>query len=120
MSYIFSKKLFLYFRKRNPAFFSPGSKNKKISCFNIDKFPIFSQKKAFFIFREIETPKKFLYFRKRNFLIFQETSYVSRSNFQSSKNEKSLLLKSFFYFWKRNVPTSTLINSLYFRRNFKS
>ena len=31
---------------------------------NIKKFLIFSQKKAFLIFREIETPKKLLMFQK--------------------------------------------------------
>ena len=49
---------------------------------NIKKFLIFSQKRAFLIFRETETPKK------RNFLIFQET-YISRSNSQGSKNKKA-------------------------------
>ena len=43
---------------------------------------IFSQKKAFLIFSETEIPKKFF--------IFQETelSYISGSNFPSTKNEK--------------------------------
>ena len=49
---------------------------------NIKKFLIFSQKRAFLIFRETEIPKK------RNFLIFQET-YISRSNSQGSKNKKA-------------------------------
>ena len=50
---------------------------------NIKNFLIFSQKKAFLIFRENETPKIFF--------IFQETelSYVSGSNFPCSKNEKT-------------------------------
>ena len=40
---------------------------------NIKKFPIFSQKKAFLIFREIKTPKK-------NFIIQEmELSYISEN-----------------------------------------
>ena len=82
----------------------------ELSSSNIKKFLIFSQKKAFLIFREMELPYilgnenpekipyisgngTFLYFGKRkprkNIFIFQETelSYISGSNFPSSKNK---------------------------------
>ena len=45
----------------------------ELSGSNIKKFLIFSQKKAFLIFRETETPKKFLIFQE------MELSYISRS-----------------------------------------
>ena len=59
----------------------------KLSGSNIKKFVIFSQKKAFLIFREKEKPNKFL--------IFEETerSYISGSNFPYSKNKKPTLKK---------------------------
>ena len=49
----------------------------KLSSSNIKQCLIFSQKKAFFIFWEMETPEKFL--------VFQETSYIVRSDFPNSK-----------------------------------
>ena len=51
----------------------------ELSSSSIKKFLIFSQKKSFLMFQETETSKKFL--------MFQETklSYISGSNFQSSK-----------------------------------
>ena len=63
-----------------------SSKNKKSSYiflyFGKWNFLIFSQKKDFLIFWEIESPQKFL--------VFQETKlfYISRSNFLSLKNIK--------------------------------
>ena len=36
-----------------------------LSCSNIKKFLIFSQKKAFLIFPETETPKKFIIFQEK-------------------------------------------------------
>ena len=93
-------------------FLRPSWKSKKklyflifreieFSVSNISKFLTFSQKKAFLIFRETETPQKnpksSSYFRKQNFLIFRET-YISRSNFSSSKNEKNPLW--YFRKWK--------------------
>ena len=51
---------------------------------------IFSQKKAFLIFRDMKTPN--------NFLIFRETSYISGSNFLISKNFKKRTLKKLFIF----------------------
>ena len=56
----------------------------------------------------METPKKLFIFQEtelfyisgkenpEKFLLFQGTSYISGSNFPSSKNNKNLLLKSFF------------------------
>ena len=94
------RKLFLYFRKWNPAFFSSSLKNKKnpprenflysgkieLSNSHIKKFLIFSRKKAFLCFEKRKPRKNFLYFLKRNislyfrkwkprrkFLIYQET-----------------------------------------------
>ena len=45
----------------------------KLSNFNIEKFLIFSQKKAFVVFRETETPQKLFIFRETEVLIFNET-----------------------------------------------
>ena len=57
----------------------------ELSSSNIKKFLIYSRKKVFLLFWETETPKKLF--------IFQETelSYISGSNFPSSKNEKNPL-----------------------------
>ena len=77
----------------------------KLSSSNIKKFLTFSQKKAFLIFRETETPQKIpLYFRKRSFLMFQEAETLK--NFLYFRKLKSL--KSFLYFRKWNflVPKS--------------
>ena len=68
---------------------------------------------------ELSSPKikKSLYFSKKAFLIFQETKlfkrtfYISRGNFQSSKNKKNLLWKIFWYFGKWNFLASSLKNS---------
>ena len=57
----------------------------KLSGSNIKKFLIFSQKKAFLIFRITETRKKFLMFQET------ELSYISENNFLSPKNEKTYL-----------------------------
>ena len=82
----------------------------KLSSSNIKKFFIFSQKKAFLIFGETETPKKFL--------IFQETSYISGSNFELKKILKNPLWKNVLYFGKWNFLAPSLKNFLYFRREF--
>ena len=50
----------------------------ELSCSNIKKFLVFSQKKAFLTFQEMETPKKILYFKKRK---TKKTSYISGENF---------------------------------------
>ena len=60
----------------------------KLSSSNIKKIIIFSQKKAFLIFQETETPKKFFIFQEK------ELSYISGnflylgSNFPSSKKKQ--------------------------------
>ena len=80
--------------------FSPGSKNKKnpprenLLYSKIKKILIFSQKKAAVIFQETEL---FYISGSRN---SKETTYISGSNSQGSKNEKILLLKCFLYFGK--------------------
>ena len=71
----------LYFRKRNPAIFSPSPKNKKAHPDeNLLYFKkrqlwkqivVFCQKKAVLIFQATETPKKILVFQKT------ELSYIS-------------------------------------------
>ena len=84
--YFLKRKLFIYFWKWNPAFFSPSSKNKKIHPENISHtsgngnlektYHIFSKEnfsyisgngnpKKFLIVQETETIKTFLYFRKQ-------------------------------------------------------
>ena len=50
----------------------------------------------------IFSPKKlFLYFGKQNFL--KKTSYISRRNFLSSKNNKKTILKKFLIFWETEI-----------------
>ena len=74
----------------------------ELSGSSIKKFLIFSQNKFFFIFQEMETPKKLLIFFKESFSCIsgngnpEANPYVSgkgiflhfKSNFQSSKNKK--------------------------------
>ena len=62
----------------------------ELSCSNIKIVPIYSQKKAFLIFWETETPKKFLIFQEielsyisgngnpKKLLIFQEVTFRAR------------------------------------------
>ena len=57
----------------------------KLSSSNIKKFVIFSQKKAFLIFGDMELSKFWKTETLKKFFIFQETSYISESNFLSSK-----------------------------------
>ena len=59
--------------------------------FNIKRFIIFSQNKAFLIFRESETQQKFF--------VFQETklSYILERNFRSWKNKRIYSEKNFLY-----------------------
>ena len=102
----------------------------ELSNSNIKKFIIFSQKKAFLIFRETKTPKQipyisgngaFLYFRKHK---PKKSSYISGSNFLSSKDKKNPLLNNFLYFGKWNFLAPSLKSSytvskkklLYFRK----
>ena len=47
---------------------------------------------------------------------FQETFYISGSNFPSSRNKKNPLLKSFLYFGKLNSLVPSIKNFLYFRK----
>ena len=59
----------------------------ELSGSNIKKFLMFSQKKAFSIFRQAETPKNSFDFRKWNFLIFQEMETLK--NFLTLNNKKT-------------------------------
>ena len=81
--YFLKRKLFLYFRKWNPALSKPKPKNFRkwnFLALILKKKIMFSQKKAFFyIFSKnishISFSKAFqksLYFRKRNFRMLQE------------------------------------------------
>ena len=102
--YFLRRNLFLRFRKWNSALFSPSynnnnnnnNNNKNIHpdedllYSNIKKILRFSQKKAFLIFEETETPKFFLYFGNQKtqknylyfmtgkFLIFKETETLKK------------------------------------------
>ena len=101
------RKLFLYFREWKPRKnFSSENKidpTEKISVTPILKnFLYFLKRKVCIYFRKRRPPKNSLYFKKRNFLIFQETSYISKSNFPSLKNKKNPLLKIFLCFRKWN------------------
>ena len=98
----------------------------ELSSFNSKKFLIFSQKKAFHVFREIKLsyilrnriPETIPYISgNRN---PKKTFYISGSNFPSSKSKTSQLWKSFLYFRKRNFLAPSLKNVLCFRRNFQS
>ena len=82
-------------------FLSPSSKNKKSSYifFYFRKWNFLAlilrnfRKRKFFLYFGKQKPRKnSLYFRKRNFLIFQETSYISGSNFPCLKNEKTFYI----------------------------
>ena len=77
----------------------------KLSGSNIKKLLIFSQKKAFLIFWEAETPK--------TFLIFQETerSYVS-----GNENSKKLLRFQEVTFRAQKIRNPTLKKSLIFQK----
>ena len=87
----------------------------ELSGSNIKKFLIFSQKKAFHIFREIETPKKIiyvsgngtsLYFRK--IFIFQEVTFLAQIIKLSGSNIKKFLIfsqkKVFLIFQETDSP----------------
>ena len=101
--YFLRRNLFLRFRKWNSALFSPSynnnnnnNNNKNIHpdedllYSNIKKILRFSQKNAFLIFEETETPKFFLYFGNQKtqknylyfmtgkFLIFKETETLKK------------------------------------------
>ena len=105
----------------------------ELSCSNLKKFLIFSQKKKrklflyfgkcnFLIFQKTKTPKKFIIFQKteipKRILLFQEMelSYILGRNFSSLKNKKAPLWKFFLYFRKWNFVAPSLENFLFFRR----
>ena len=61
----------------------------ELSGSGIKNFLIFLQKKVIFIFWETETPKKFLVFQETELFYISGTSYISGSNFPSSKKKHS-------------------------------
>ena len=76
----------------------------ELSSYNIKNFLMFSQKKAFVIFQETETPQNCFYIKKWNFIIFQEVTFGVR------KMKNKSLLKSFLYFRKWNILVPSLKN----------
>ena len=77
----------------------------KLCSSSINKFLIFSQKKAFLIFRETETPKKFFIFQEtelayisgngnpKKLLIFQKVTFRARKIKKKLTLEKLLLFR---------------------------
>ena len=78
-------------------------KNSYIAHFLASTLKIFSEKTLFYFGK-----------RKWSFLALY-ISYISGSNFPSSKSKKNPLVKSSLYFEKWNFPAPSLKN-LYFRR----
>ena len=86
----------------------------KLSDYNIKKFLTFSQKKAFLIFEETETPKKFPIFQKtelsyisgngnsKKLLIFQERTF----------RVKKSILKKFLIFQEMELSSTQKLNNL--------
>ena len=80
----------------------------ELSSSNIKRFLIFSQKKAFLIFRETDTPKKFFIFQEtessnpklKKLLIFQEE--LPKPEKQTSKSR----LKTFPVFLLDNIKNT--------------
>ena len=80
----------------------------------LKKGPPNSQETGLFLYSEPWHNKTFLHFWKWSFptLYF---SYISGSNFPSSKNEKNPLLKCFLYFGEMELSSSKLKNLLTFQ-----
>ena len=83
----------------------------ELSSSNITIFFIFSQKRTFVIYWEMEPPPKNIPYISGNGSP-KKTFYISGSNFPSLKNEKKPVLKSFLYF-KREQGLK-IKNFLYF------
>ena len=81
------------------------------------QFFIFFQKKAFLIFRKIETPKKFLIFQEMgpSYILGNGIPKNWGGNSSSSKWKKTPL-KCFLYFEKTDIYSYKLKNLLYFKR----
>ena len=91
-------------RSKKIIIFSYISRNR-ISCYNIEKFLIFSQKKAFLILLELETPQKVFIFQKietlKCFLYFRKwLSWFSK--------EEEPTLKKFLIFWEIELASHRL------------
>ena len=125
---IFSKESFSYVFPNETLRFSPQARKiketypKKFLMLQETKTPqfffIFSQRKAFLIFRETEIPKKFLIFQEteapKKLLIFKEL------NFRARKMKKPTLKKLLIF---QEIELSSLRlkkNFLCFRRNFQN
>ena len=114
------------------ALFSPSQKLKKKNRpqGNFLHSNSNSYNKKFLIFQETKTSKNFLYLlifqeteAPKNFFIIQgkELSFISRSNFPSSKNKNNPLLKSFLYFGEMKPFNLKLKKFLIFKeRTFRA
>ena len=69
-----------------------------LSSSNIKKFLIFSQKKAFLIFREMETPQKYLVFQHRTIIRAGKRSKKITCVTSATQLARGLLLKKLTYF----------------------
>ena len=103
-------------------FLSPSSKNKKspprkkflifreteLSSSNIKKNLVFSQKKAFLISREMETPKKIPYISRnvspKKMLIFQEVIFRARKMKKFHSEKTATLFYSQVFFTLHSFP----------------
>ena len=98
-----------------------------LSSPDIKKFLIFSQKKAFLIFRKTVTPQKFLIFQKPELLLYfrkgkpWKTSYFSGRNFPSSKKWKNPTLKICLILREMEISSPKLKKLLIFQeRTYKT
>ena len=84
------------------------------------QFFIFFQKKAFLIFRKIETPKKFLIFQEMgpSYILGNRIPKNWGGNSSSSKWKKTPL-KCFLYFEKRTFIVTSSKTSYISRENFQ-
>ena len=81
----------------------------ELSSSNIKKFLTLSEEKAVHIFQETRSPKKFLIFQKT------ELSYISGSNFPSSKKRKKPTLKKRLIFQEMKLFSLKLKKLLIFQ-----
>ena len=104
ISFIFSKKLFLYFRKWKPWKNFLYFLKRKLFLYFMKQKPL---QKKFLIFQETETLKNFL--------------YISREFIRSKKKKKKKLGKCLkFPEIALSFLAPSLKNLIYFRRNFQS
>ena len=94
--YFLKRKLFLYFRKWNPALSKPKPKNFRkwnFLALILKKKIMFSQKKAFFYIFSKNISHIFFFKSFSKILIFQETelSYASRKEYSESWHNRTFL-----------------------------